>query len=246
MRAKQDGRKIPNHIAVIMDGNGRWATQKGAMRSFGHRSGVQAVREITEGCSELGVDYLTLYAFSTENWSRPQKEIDGLMSLLIKTIEIELSTLMKNKIRLTAIGDLKGLSMGVHKKLLGAIDITSKNKGLNLILALNYSGKWDLTQACKSICGEAIKGTIKPEAIDENLLSDYLSTKRIPDPALLIRTSGEMRISNFLLWQLAYTEFFFTEILWPDFRKKHLNQAIDSFNRRERRFGKTSEQLDLK
>jgi len=169
-----------------------------------------------------------------------------LMSLLIRTIEIELSTLMKNEIRLTAIGDLKGLSMGVHKKLLGAIDITSKNKGLNLILALNYSGKWDLTQACKSICGEAIKGTIKPEAIDENLLSDHLSTKRIPDPALLIRTSGEMRISNFLLWQLAYTEFFFTEILWPDFRKKHLNQAIDSFNRRERRFGKTSEQLDLK
>ncbi len=246
MSAKQDGREIPKHIAVIMDGNGRWAKQKGAMRSFGHRSGVQAVREITEGCSELGVDYLTLYAFSTENWSRPQKEVDGLMSLLIKTIEMELSTLMKNSIRLTAIGDLKGLATGVHKKLLGAIDVTSRNKGLNLILALNYSGKWDLTQACRSICGEVIKGTIKPEAIDENLLSDHLSTKRIPDPALLIRTSGEMRISNFLLWQLAYTEFFFTEILWPDFRKKHLNLAIDSFNRRERRFGKTSEQLDLK
>ncbi len=246
MSAKQGGREIPNHIAVIMDGNGRWAKKKGAMRSFGHRSGVQAVREITEGCTELGVDYLTLYAFSTENWSRPQKEVDGLMSLLIKSIEGELPTLMKNKIRLSAIGDLKGLSTGVHKKLLGAIDITSKNNGLNLILALNYSGKWDLTQACKSICGAAIKGTIKPEAIDENLLSDYLSTKHIPDPALLIRTSGEMRISNFLLWQLAYTEFFFTEILWPDFRKKHLNQAIDSYNRRERRFGKTSEQLDLK
>ena len=246
MSAKQDGREIPNHIAVIMDGNGRWAKKKGAMRSFGHRSGVQAVREITEGCTELGVDYLTLYAFSTENWSRPQKEVDGLMSLLIKSIEGELPTLMKNKIRLSAIGDLKGLSTGVHKKLLGAIDITSKNNGLNLILALNYSGKWDLTQACKFICGAVIKGTIKPEAIDENLLSDYLSTKHIPDPALLIRTSGEMRISNFLLWQLAYTEFFFTEILWPDFRKKHLNQAIDSYNRRERRFGKTSEQLDLK
>ena len=245
MSAEQDGREIPRHIAVIMDGNGRWAKKKGAMRIFGHRSGVQAVREITEGCVELRVDYLTLYAFSTENWSRPQKEVDGLMSLLIKTINTELPTLMKNKVRLTAIGDLQGLATGVHKKLLVAIDKTSTNKGLNLVLALNYSGKWDLTQACKTICVETIKGTIKPEAIDEELMSDYLSTKSIPDPELLIRTSGEMRISNFLLWQLAYTEFFFTEVLWPDFRKKHLNLAIDFFNGRERRFGKTSEQLDF-
>ncbi|MAJ50672.1 MAG: isoprenyl transferase [Flammeovirgaceae bacterium] len=245
MSAEQDGREIPRHIAVIMDGNGRWAKKKGAMRIFGHRSGVQAVREITEGCVELRVDYLTLYAFSTENWSRPQKEVDGLMSLLINTINTELPTLMKNKVRLTAIGDLQGLATGVHKKLLVAIDKTSTNKGLNLVLALNYSGKWDLTQACKTICVETIKGTIKPEAIDEELMSDYLSTKSIPDPELLIRTSGEMRISNFLLWQLAYTEFFFTEVLWPDFRKKHLNLAIDFFNGRERRFGKTSEQLDF-
>ena len=245
MSAEQDGREIPRHIAVIMDGNGRWAKKKGAIRIFGHRSGVQAVREITEGCVELRVDYLTLYAFSTENWSRPQKEVDGLMSLLIKTINTELPTLMKNKVRLTAIGDLQGLATGVHKKLLVAIDKTSTNKGLNLVLALNYSGKWDLTQACKTICVETIKGTIKPEAIDEELMSDYLSTKSIPDPELLIRTSGEMRISNFLLWQLAYTEFFFTEVLWPDFRKKHLNLAIDFFNGRERRFGKTSEQLDF-
>lgn len=245
MSAEQDGREIPRHIAVIMDGNGRWAKKKGAIRIFGHRSGVQAVREITEGCVELRVDYLTLYAFSTENWSRPQKEVDGLMSLLINTINTELPTLMKNKVRLTAIGDLQGLATGVHKKLLVAIDKTSTNKGLNLVLALNYSGKWDLTQACKTICVETIKGTIKPEAIDEELMSDYLSTKSIPDPELLIRTSGEMRISNFLLWQLAYTEFFFTEVLWPDFRKKHLNLAIDFFNGRERRFGKTSEQLDF-
>ena len=167
------------------------------------------------------------------------------MNLLVKTINGELPTLMKNKVRLTAIGDLQGLATGVHKKLLAAIDETRTNKGLNLILALNYSGKWDLTQAFKTICGEALKGIIKPEAIDEDLVSDYLSTKGIPDPELLIRTSGEMRISNFLLWQLAYSEFFFTEVLWPDFRKKHLNQAIDSFNGRERRFGKTSEQLDF-
>jgi len=245
MIAKPDGREIPKHIAVIMDGNGRWAKKQGAMRIFGHRSGVQAVRDITEGCAELGVDHLTLYAFSTENWSRPQKEVDGLMNLLIKTINSELPTLMKNKVRLTAIGDLQGLSTGVYKKLSVAIDETKLNKGLNLILALNYSGKWDLTQAFKVICGEAIKGTIKPEAIDEDLVSNYLSTKGIPDPELLIRTSGEMRISNFLLWQSAYSEFFFTEVLWPDFRKKHLNLAIDSFNDRERRFGKTSEQLDF-
>ena len=245
MIAKQDGREIPKHIAVIMDGNGRWAKKQGAMRIFGHRSGVQAVRDITEGCAELGVDHLTLYAFSTENWSRPQKEVDGLMNLLIKTINSELPTLMKNKVRLTAIGDLQGLSTGVYKKLSVAIDETKLNNGLNLILALNYSGKWDLTQAFKVICGEAIKGTIKPEGIDEDLVSNYLSTKGIPDPELLIRTSGEMRISNFLLWQSAYSEFFFTEVLWPDFRKKHLNLAIDSFNDRERRFGKTSEQLDF-
>ena len=245
MIAKQDGREIPKHIAVIMDGNGRWAKKQGAMRIFGHRSGVQAVRDITEGCAELGVDHLTLYAFSTENWSRPQKEVDGLMNLLIKTINGELPTLMKNSVRLTAIGDLQGLATGVHKKLSRAIDETKLNEGLNLILALNYSGKWDLTQAFKVICGKVIKGTIKPEAIEEDLVSDYLSTKGIPDPELLIRTSGEMRISNFLLWQLAYSEFFFTEVLWPDFRKKHLNLAIDSFNDRERRFGKTSEQLDF-
>ena len=245
MSARQDEREIPQHIAVIMDGNGRWAKKQGAMRIFGHRRGVQAVRDITEGCAELGVAHLTLYAFSTENWSRPKKEVDGLMSLLIKTINSELPTLMKNKVRLTAIGDLQGLSLGVHKKLLGAIDTTRENKGLNLILALNYSGKWDLTQSFKAICGEAIKGALKLEAIDEDLVADYLSTKGIPDPELLIRTSGEMRISNFLLWQSAYSEFFFTDVLWPDFRKKHLDLAIDSFNGRERRFGKTSEQLDF-
>ena len=245
MIVKRHGRKIPKHIAVIMDGNGRWAKKQGAMRIFGHRSGVKAVRDITEGCAELGVDHLTLYAFSTENWSRPQKEVDGLMNLLIKTINSELPTLMKNRVRLTAIGDLQGLSTGVHKKLSIAIDETELNKGLNLILALNYSGKWDLIQAFKAISGEVIQGIIKPEVIDEDLVSDYLSTKSIPDPELLIRTSGEMRISNFLLWQLAYSEFFFTEVLWPDFRKKHLNLAIDSFNDRERRFGKTSEQLDF-
>jgi undecaprenyl diphosphate synthase len=244
MSKNQEESKIPRHIAVIMDGNGRWAKKKGAMRIFGHNNAIEAVRDITEGCAALGVEHLTLYAFSTENWSRPQIEVDGLMSLLITTINGELPTLMKNNVRLTAIGNIEGLLNGVNKKLLRAIEQTAANTGLNLILALNYSGKWDLTQALKSIAKDVKDDKIQIDDLTEALITTRLSTSNIPDPELLIRTSGEMRISNFLLWQLAYSELYFTNVLWPDFRKSHLNDAINDYNCRERRFGKTSEQIN--
>ena len=244
MSENQEESKIPRHIAVIMDGNGRWAKKKGAMRIFGHNNAIEAVRDITEGCGALGVEHLTLYAFSTENWSRPQIEVDGLMSLLITTINGELPTLMKNNVRLTAIGNIEGLLNGVNKKLLRAIEQTAANTGLNLILALNYSGKWDLTQALKSIAKDVKDDKIQIDDLTEALITTRLSTSNIPDPELLIRTSGEMRISNFLLWQLAYSELYFTNVLWPDFRKSHLNDAINDYNCRERRFGKTSEQIN--
>ncbi|NQW26667.1 MAG: isoprenyl transferase [Flammeovirgaceae bacterium] len=244
MSENQEESKIPRHIAVIMDGNGRWAKKKGAMRIFGHNNAIEAVRDITEGCAALGVEHLTLYAFSTENWSRPQIEVDGLMSLLITTINGELPTLMKNNVRLTAIGNIEGLLNGVNKKLLRAIEQTAANTGLNLILALNYSGKWDLTQALKSIAKDVKDDKIQIDDLTEALITTRLSTSNIPDPELLIRTSGEMRISNFLLWQLAYSELYFTNVLWPDFRKSHLNDAINDYNCRERRFGKTSEQIN--
>ena len=244
MSENQEESKIPRHIAVIMDGNGRWAKKKGAMRIFGHNNAIEAVRDITEGCAALCVEHLTLYAFSTENWSRPQIEVDGLMSLLITTINGELPTLMKNNVRLTAIGNIEGLLNGVNKKLLRAIEQTAANTGLNLILALNYSGKWDLTQALKSIAKDVKDDKIQIDDLTEALITTRLSTSNIPDPELLIRTSGEMRISNFLLWQLAYSELYFTNVLWPDFRKSHLNDAINDYNCRERRFGKTSEQIN--
>lgn len=244
MSENQEESKIPRHIAVIMDGNGRWAKKKGAMRIFGNNNAIEAVRDITEGCAALGVEHLTLYAFSTENWSRPQIEVDGLMSLLITTINGELPTLMKNNVRLTAIGNIEGLLNGVNKKLLRAIEQTAANTGLNLILALNYSGKWDLTQALKSIAKDVKDDKIQIDDLTEALITTRLSTSNIPDPELLIRTSGEMRISNFLLWQLAYSELYFTNVLWPDFRKSHLNDAINDYNCRERRFGKTSEQIN--
>ena len=244
MSENQEESKIPRHIAVIMDGNGRWAKKKGAMRIFGHNNAIEAVRDITEGCAAMGVEHLTLYAFSTENWSRPQIEVDGLMSLLITTINGELPTLMKNNVRLTAIGNIEGLLNGVNKKLLRAIEQTAANTGLNLILALNYSGKWDLTQALKSIAKDVKDDKIQIDDLTEALITTRLSTSNIPDPELLIRTSGEMRISNFLLWQLAYSELYFTNVLWPDFRKSHLNDAINDYNCRERRFGKTSEQIN--
>ncbi|MCX2744541.1 isoprenyl transferase [Mangrovivirga sp. M17] len=238
-----DKSNIPSHIAVIMDGNGRWAKKKGAVRLFGHRNAVNAVRDVTEGCAEIGVEYLTLYAFSTENWSRPKDEVSGLMELLVSTIRKELKTLTKNNVRLHTIGDTDSLPKKCKRELLEAIERTRENSGLNLILALSYSGRWELTQAMKKISSEVEKGNLKPEDINENTIKNNLMTAEFPDPELMIRTSGEMRISNYLLWQSAYTELYFTETLWPDFNKEELAKAILSYQQRERRFGKISEQL---
>lgn len=234
---------LPRHIAVIMDGNGRWAKKKGAMRIFGHQSAIQAVRDISEGCAELGINYLTLYAFSTENWGRPKEEIKGLMELLVRTIHGEMDTLQKNNIRLGAIGDLANLPSNCQKELQEAIRKTQSNSGLNLILALSYSGRWDITEAVKKVLKDVKNGEISMNEITPEIFSSYLSTKDVPDPELLIRTSGEMRISNFLLWQMAYTELYITDVLWPDFRKNHLYEALHSYQKRERRFGKISEQV---
>jgi undecaprenyl diphosphate synthase len=230
---------LPKHVAIIMDGNGRWARQKGAARIFGHRNAITAVRETTEYCAEKGIRFLTLFAFSTENWARPESEVQALMSLLVDTIQAELPTLQKNNVRLTSIGDLGRLPEEARQKLADAKGKTRENTGLTLILALNYSGRWDICQAVSNI----IKQNISPDQINPELINEHLSTSGIPEPELLIRTSGEMRISNFLLWQLAYTELFFTDILWPDFRKEHVEEALIAFGKRERRFGKTSEQL---
>ncbi len=234
---------LPKHIAIIMDGNGRWAKGKGKFRIFGHKSGVVSVRETAETCAELGVKYLTLYAFSTENWSRPKKEINALMDLLVDTIGKEIPTLQKNGIRLTAIGDLNSLPKGCQEKLQRAIEETKNNKRMQLVLALSYSAKWDLTNCVKNIAKDIKEGTIDIEAIDDTLIDSYLSTKNIPHPELLIRTSGEQRISNFLLWEIAYSELYFTPVLWPDFRKEDLYKALIDYQKRERRFGKTAEQL---
>ncbi len=239
-----DFNNLPRHVAVIMDGNGRWAKKKGAMRIFGHRNAVQAVRDVTECCGELGIKYLTLYAFSTENWSRPKEEVQGLMELLVNTLKQEIGTLMENQVKLITIGDTSHLPPECQKNLLWAIDKTSHNSGLTLILALSYSGRWEIVQAIKAIAEEVTKGRIKVDDINEGMVQNYLQTSGIPDPELLIRTSGELRVSNFLLWQIAYTELFITPTLWPDFRKEHLYEAIWSYQQRERRFGKTSEQLN--
>lgn len=236
---------VPKHIAVIMDGNGRWAKSRGASRIFGHRNAIKAVRDTTEFCAELGVEHLTLYAFSTENWARPKYEVDGLMTLLVATIKDELPTLKKNNVRLSSIGDLSRLPKEAQEKLESAKKETADHTGLNLILALNYSGKWDLEQAVCQIAQDQSEGKIKADEINQELIDTYLSTNGIPDPELMVRTSGEMRISNFLLWQMAYTELYFTEVLWPDFRKEHLSEAINVYKKRERRFGKTSEQITV-
>ncbi|MDQ3393648.1 MAG: isoprenyl transferase [Bacteroidota bacterium] len=243
MKEKIDLNNLPQHIAVIMDGNGRWAKSKGAARIFGHQNAIQSVREVSESCAELGVKYLTLYAFSTENWARPKIEVDGLMQLLVSTIKKETKTLNKNKIKLATIGDIANLPKNCQKELAEAIEVTKNNEGLTLILALNYSGRWELVEAVKQIAINVKAGKILPEEINNDLIPKYLNTKNIPDPELLIRTSGEMRISNFLLWQLAYTEIYISEILWPDFRKENLFQAIVAYQQRERRFGKISEQV---
>lgn len=240
-----DKSKLPGHIAIIMDGNGRWAKLHKKPRVFGHRNGVKAVREATESCAELGVGYLTLYAFSTENWSRPALEVNALMRLLVDTLSKEIKTLNKNNIRLRAIGDLSKLPKKTYEMLIKGIENTSTNTGMTLILALNYSGRWDISIAAKKIAEEVKKGNLDEQSINEDVFQDYLSTVEFPDPELLIRTSGEMRISNFLLWQMAYTEMVFMDIFWPDFRKESLFQAIHIFQHRERRFGKTSEQLKV-
>ncbi|MFT7100859.1 MAG: undecaprenyl diphosphate synthase [Bacteroidia bacterium] len=235
--------RLPKHIAIIMDGNGRWAKEKGKFRIFGHQNGVKAVREVSEGCAELGVECLTLYAFSTENWNRPKIEVNALMTLLVKTIKGETATLMKNGIKLDAIGDRSTLPKNCLSELDEAIEATKDNTGMTLILALSYSAKWDIVNATKIIAQKAKDGEITPEDIDEELINQTLTTYKYPHPELMIRTSGELRISNFLLWEIAYSELYFTTVLWPDYRKEHLYEAIIDYQSRERRFGKTSEQL---
>jgi len=243
MKEAIDKGNIPNHIAVIMDGNGRWAQKKGALRIFGHKNAMTAVREVIEGSAELGVKYLTLYAFSTENWSRPQEEINALMEILVGAISDEVNTMMENNIRLTMIGDMDSLPEACQSNIKKAILTTRKNDGLTVTLALSYSGKWDIEEAVKSIVEKVVSNEISKEDITQDLISSHLNTKEIPDPELLIRTSGELRISNFMLWQMAYTELYFTDILWPDFKKKHLHEAILAYQKRERRFGKTGAQI---
>ncbi len=244
-RNRIDKNRIPQHVAIIMDGNGRWALQHGKARIFGHESGVESVRSVVEGAGEIGVKHLTLYAFSTENWERPKNEVEALMELLVHAIDNESELLMKNNVRLSAIGDLSKMPPKVKERLDGCIGFLNNNTGLNLILALSYSSKWEIINAVKNLVNDSINEKIKPEMINDKLFEKYLNTAEIPDPELLIRTSGEYRISNFLLWQIAYSELFFTEKLWPDFRKEDLFEAIFDFQNRERRFGKTREQLAL-
>ncbi len=234
---------VPRHIAIIMDGNGRWAKQKGMPRVVGHHSGVKSVREVTEAAAEIGVGYLTLYAFSTENWNRPPAEVTALMTLLVETIKGEIRDLNKNGVRLMAIGDLEALPAASYKTLLQGIEATKNNTRITLVLALNYSAKWEILRATRLLAEQARQGLLLPADITEHVFENALSTSGIPDPELLIRTSGETRISNFLLWQIAYAELYFTPVFWPDFGKKELFEAILSYQRRERRFGMTSEQL---
>lgn len=235
--------RIPRHIAIIMDGNGRWAKRQGLARMFGHKQGVETVHRITEASARLGIEYLTLYAFSTENWNRPKEEVDALMALLVDTIVKETPVLMRNNVRLQTIGDLSRLPEKTHDKFLECIQQTSQNTGLTLIIAISYSARWEMIQAAKHIAQAVQNGQLLPEDINEEVLSNHLTTAQVPDPDLLIRTSGELRISNFLLWQLAYSELYFTSCLWPEFTEEELYKAIVDYQGRERRFGKTSEQI---
>ncbi|MGL6267111.1 MAG: isoprenyl transferase [Chitinophagaceae bacterium] len=235
--------RLPKHIAIIMDGNGRWAQEKGQDRLYGHFHGVESVRNIVEGAAELGIEYLTLYAFSTENWDRPVNEVTGLMELLVETIRNEVPTLNKNNIRLHVIGDMSMLPEYAQKALEEALSLTSQNTGLNLVMALSYSSRWELVNAVKKIAEDVQAGKVDAASISQDTLQKYLVTSELPDPELMIRTSGEYRISNFLLYQLAYAELYFTSTRWPDFRKEHLYEAILDFQKRERRFGKTSDQM---
>jgi undecaprenyl diphosphate synthase len=243
VKAQIDLAALPQHVAIIMDGNGRWARTRGNERIFGHRSAIEAVRDTTEGAAELGVRFLTLYAFSTENWQRPRREVNALMTLLVDTIRAETPTLTENDVRLRAIGDLDRLPGSCKSRLQEAMDLTAGNQRMTLTLALSYGARADLTAAIRELARQAQAGELQPDAIDEARISQALSTAFAPDPELLIRTSGEHRISNFLLWEIAYAEIFFTSKLWPDFRREDLYEAIVNFQRRERRFGKISEQL---
>ncbi len=240
-----DLNRLPRHIAIIMDGNGRWAQEKGQDRLYGHFHGVESVRNIVEGCAELGVGYLTLYAFSTENWDRPVQEVTGLMELLVETIRKEVPTLNKNNIRLHVIGDMSMLPDYAHRALNEALELTSANTGLNLVMALSYSSRWELMEAVRHIADDVRAGKLDPKDVDQDTIQKYLTTSAFPDPELMIRTSGEYRISNFLLYQLAYAELYFTNTRWPDFRKEHLYEAILDYQKRERRFGRTSAQVGV-
>ena len=244
-RSEIDLSNIPAHIAVIMDGNGRWAKQRGGLRIFGHQSAIAAVRDTVEEAAELGVKYLTLYTFSTENWNRPALEVSALMQLMVHTIRQEAPTLLKNGVRLQAIGDLTTLPKNCQRELAEATDLTKGGTRMTLVLALSYSGRWDLTQATQRLAADVAAGRLQPEAVTEATVTNYLATAGIPDPELLVRTSGEQRISNFLLWQLAYTELYIMPVLWPDFRRSHFREALRAYQGRERRFGKTSEQLSV-
>ncbi len=235
--------EIPVHIAIIMDGNGRWARKRGLPRAAGHKIGVDSVKDIVKACAQIGVKHLTLYTFSTENWKRPKDEVSTLMRLLVSSLRKESEELDENDVKLTTIGDVSSLPNEVQKELADAVERTQNNKTMNLNLALSYSGRWELLEAIKNIAGQVSKGNLSINDINENCIANHLTTKNIPDPDLIIRTSGEFRVSNFLLWQIAYSEFFITNDLWPDFRRKNLYEAIKNFQKRERRFGKVSEQI---
>ena len=235
--------KLPSHIAVIMDGNGRWARQRGLDRVFGHQQGVNAVRSAIEAAAELGISYLTLYAFSTENWGRPDEEVSALMGIMIQSLNKETDTLIKNNIRMMTIGDVDRLADDVRERLYDTIKLTSSCTGLNLVVALSYSSRWEITEAARKLAKDVKNGIVNIDSVNEEMFEKYLTTAGIPDPDLMIRTSGEMRISNFLLWQIAYTELYITEVLWPDFGKDDLYKAVIDYQSRERRFGKTSEQI---
>jgi undecaprenyl diphosphate synthase len=243
LRQKISDDNLPNHVAIIMDGNGRWASRHGKDRIFGHREGVKSVRSVIEAAAEVGIKYLTLYAFSTENWGRPDDEVTALMGIMVQSLNDETDTLLKNNIRMSAIGDFTRLTYDVNERLSETIRLTSSSTGLNLVVALSYSSRWEITEATKKMAADISSGMLKLESVNEQEFEKYLYTYGIPDPDLLIRTSGELRISNFLLWQLAYTELYFTKKLWPDFRKEDFYNAIINFQKRERRFGKTSEQI---
>lgn len=238
-----DMTRIPRHVAIIMDGNGRWAKSHGKERVFGHQEGVDSVDKVTEAAAELGVEYLTLYAFSTENWNRPQAEVDALMEILSMTLRTHIGKISKNNVRLLVIGDMERLSDKTRENLQHAMDETAQNTGLKLVLALSYSARWEISNAAKLIAEDVKNGKLSVSDIDEKLFSQYLTTKEMPDPDYLIRTSGELRISNFLLWQLSYSELYFCDLFWPDFKKEQFYEAILDYQRRERRFGKTSEQV---